>query len=45
MKDFQLWLQETCGLRSGGNAMQIQGGGNMPAANCKDQMKKWLINR
>jgi alanyl-tRNA synthetase len=45
MKDFQVWLQETCGLRSGGNGLQIQGGGQMPAANCKDQMKKWLQSR
>ena len=42
MKDFQAWLQEHCGLRSGGNALQIQGGGNIPAAGCKDAMKGWL---
>ncbi len=45
MKDFQAWLQENCGLRSGGNAMQIQGGGKVPAVSCKDQMKQWLTNR
>jgi alanyl-tRNA synthetase len=45
MKDFQAWLQESCGLRSGGNALQIQGGGQMPAANCKEHMKKWLQAR
>lgn len=45
MKDFQAWLQETCELRSGGNALQIQGGGQMPAASCKDQMKNWLMSR
>ena len=45
MKDFQSWLQEHCGLRSGGNALQVQGGGNIPAASCKDQMKKWLMQR
>lgn len=45
MKDFQTWLQEHCGLRSGGNALQVQGGGNVPAASCKDQMKKWLMQR
>ena len=45
MKDFQAWLQEHCGLRSGGNALQIQGGGQVPAASCKEQMKKWLQTR
>ncbi len=42
MKDFQAWLQEHCGLRSGGNALQIQGGGNVPSAGCADAMKTWL---
>ena len=45
MKDFQAWLQDNCGLRSGGSNLQIQGGGNIPAANCKDVMKKWLQAR
>ncbi|MBP6869353.1 alanine--tRNA ligase [Candidatus Babeliales bacterium] len=45
MKDFQAWLQESCGLRSGGSATQIQGGGQIPAAHYKDQMKKWLMSR
>ncbi len=42
MKDFQAWLQTEFGLRSGGNAVQIQGGGTMPADQCKTAMKKWL---
>ena len=45
MKDFQIWLQENCGLKSGGKALQIQGGGKIPTGSCKDQMKKWLMNR
>ncbi|MBV8661269.1 MAG: alanine--tRNA ligase [Candidatus Dependentiae bacterium] len=45
MKDFQTWLQEHCGLRSGGNVLQIQGGGQVPPASCKEQMKKWLQTR
>lgn len=45
MKEFQTWLQESCGLRSGGNALQIQGGGNIPAAHSKDAMKAWLQTR
>jgi len=45
MKGFQAWLQENCGLRSGGSATQIQGGGKIPASNCKDAMKQWLMNR
>jgi alanyl-tRNA synthetase len=42
MKNFQTWLQEECGLRSGGSTLQIQGGGNIPATACKDAMKAWL---
>jgi hypothetical protein len=45
MKEFQTWLQDNCGLRSGGSNLQIQGGGQIPAGNCKDLMKKWLMNR
>lgn len=45
MKDFQVWLQNSTGLRSGGNATQIQGGGQLPVGNLKDQLKKWLISR
>jgi len=45
MKDFQAWLQESCGLRSGGSAMQIQGGGKIPTLDCKSAMKLWLMNR
>jgi hypothetical protein len=45
MEDFKLWLEEYCALRSGGNALQIQGGGQIPPTNSKDQMKKWLMSR
>ena len=41
MKSFQTWLQESCGLKSGGSSVMIQGGGHVPAT-CKDQMKTWL---
>lgn len=41
MKEFQVWLQESCGLRSGGNALAIQGGGSV-AKDCKAKIKNWL---
>ncbi len=42
MKNFQLWLQQQCNLRSGGNPLQIQGGGVILPASCQDAMKQWL---
>jgi alanyl-tRNA synthetase len=45
MKDFQLWLQERYQLRSGGNNLQVQGGGQIPLADFKEQIKKWLLSR
>jgi len=41
MKEFQAWLQESCGIRSGGNALTIQGGGNV-SKDCKSKIKNWL---
>lgn len=45
MKDFQAWLQEYTGLRSGGNATQIQGGGQVDTGKIKEQLKAWLMSR
>lgn len=45
MREFQLWLQESVGLRSGGNATQIQGGGNIFDHTLQDQFKVWLMSR
>jgi len=42
MKEFQAWLEGDCGLRSGGNSLQIQGGGIMPGYDIKLAMKNWL---
>lgn len=42
MKEFQLWLQESAGLRSGGNATQIQGGGIVLLDDLEHACKKWL---
>lgn len=42
MKELQAWLQEHCGLRSGGNALQIQGGGIMPLKDFAQALAIWL---
>ncbi|MGZ6255203.1 MAG: alanine--tRNA ligase [Candidatus Chromulinivorax sp.] len=42
MKEFQAWLQQSCGLRSGGSPFQIQGGGSVPENDYKQAMKAWL---
>ncbi len=42
MKELQVWLQEHCGLRSGGNALQIQGGGMMPSKDFAQALAIWL---
>lgn len=41
IKQLQGLLQESCGLKSGGSAVMIQGGGNVPAS-CKNTIKSWL---
>ena len=45
MKDFQTFLQEECGLRSGATGLQVQGGGKILSSSCKDKMKHWLIQQ
>jgi len=44
MKKFAAWLQESCGLRSGGSDLMIQGGGVIPS-DCKDNIEQWLQAR
>lgn len=45
MKQFKSWLQDTCGLRGGGNTTTLQGGGKLPEGGCKDAMKAWLAEQ
>ena len=42
IKDFQIWLQENLGLRGGGSALSVQGGGPRLEKSWSEKIKQWL---
>jgi alanyl-tRNA synthetase len=42
LKNFAAWLKETSGLRGGGSADTVQGGGEKVDATLQEQIKNWL---
>ncbi len=45
MKAFATWLKDTHGLRGGGSATMLQGGGMFVPEQVRDSIKKWLAGR